>query len=167
MREGENREEMVFQELERKLRRASQEALDRSIVDQRDQQENEVLSGFLSGRLSLKQYHEQDPRGDKLYPGEVQISTIEELGGALRLLVGSEVADELTEHEADHYRVAVENGFAETKILVRFDQSGFRPAIQIILPKEGDDLEIREKLQAVIEAPDELSDTDRDQLGRK
>ena len=71
------------------------------------------------------------------------------------------------EHEADHYRVAVENGFAGTKILIRFDRGGIRPAIQIILPKEGDDKEIREKLRAVIEAPDELSDTDRDQLGHE
>ena len=89
MREGETRKEMAFQELERKLRRASQEALDRSIVDRRDQQENEVLEGFISGRLSLKQYHELDPRGDKLYPGEVQISSIEDLGEALSLRVGS------------------------------------------------------------------------------
>lgn len=170
MNEKTNTSEQFRRELEAKLRRTRQEAPESSVFDERDRQENEVFEGFLSGRLSLKEYHKQDPRGETLYPNEVEVATIESLREALGILVRAEVADELVAHEADHYQVAIEAGFSDTRILIRFyeegGQVGFRPGVFIILPKQGNEQEIREKLRAIIEAPDELSDLDRAQLGR-
>lgn len=75
-RERTNASEEFRRELKAKLSHVQQEAEELSVADERELHENQVLEGFLSGKLSLKEYHEQDPRGDKLFPGEVEMATI-------------------------------------------------------------------------------------------
>ena len=160
-----------MEQLWRNIERAQQEAEDLDVAEQRDQEENILFEGFLSGRLTLKEYHDQDPRGDTLYPGEVEIPTMEMLYESLLRCVRRQIAEELVDHEQDHYDEAISAGFDQTKILIRFFQENgsisLRPAIMIVLPKAGDETEIRRSLRAIIEAPEELSDTDQAQLGRE
>lgn len=150
--------------LEQLLREAEAQALEKSEVDANDEKEAKVLNDFISGKKSLAEYHECDPRGDELMPGEVLLSSLADLKRALKLLIGDEeLVNELTEHEADHYREAVRLGF-NPKILIRFiGKEHLRPAIQFNLPKEGDEEILRNHLRIIIEAPIELSDLDKEQ----
>jgi hypothetical protein len=151
-----------------RLLQAREHALELSEAERRDQEENLVFSAFLRGEISLTEFHEQDPRGDQLYPGEVEMRNPDELLQGLSLFVSQEVAEDLVEHEADHYDLAMAHGFRDTKILIRFfNEDGkisLRPAIALVLPKYGNDDEIRKRVQEIIEAPDDLSDIDKEQL---
>lgn len=169
---NEPRTPFVFERaLSSAIARAIEEAQDTDEAERQDHIEAALLHDFISGNITLAEYHEQDTRGDTVFPGEVELPSLKHLYHALvRLLDGDTVeARDLTDHEADHFREAVQSGFSP-KIILRFFRTGkhesMRPAINIILPKVGDEELIRQNLRAIIGAPEELSDLDRAQLER-
>ncbi len=158
-----------FQELLKQLEAADRAAPPIAEFEARDTQENDLLSAFLRGEITLTEYHARDTRGDKLYPGEVEIPGLNMLYQSLLFLTkNANEARELTDHEGDHLREAIQLGFPDSKILIRFfkedGRGSLRPAISLILPQSGNEEQIRRNIRTIIEAPEELSDLDREQL---
>ncbi len=160
----------VFSELLAALEKAEGVAPTLEQIEARDAIENDLLASFLNGSITLTEYHARDPRGNRLYPGEVEIPGTDLLYRALLFLTQSEAeARELTLHESDHLREANQLGFPDSKMVIRFFKDGqrtsLRPSITLILPTSGDENQIRRNVRAIIEAPEELSDLDKKQLG--
>lgn len=169
MMDDEHSREIARAELLGRLKRAYAEASPLEEVEVRDEAEAELLNAFIRGDLSLADYHAQDARAEMLYRGEMLLSNTDELFEALMLYTHNEgLAREHTDHEVDHVREAVGLGFPEPKILIRFfDDQGkksFRPAVRLVLPKEGDEDLIRQHVRTIIEAPEEMSDLDTRQI---
>lgn len=154
-----------FLELLEKIEAAKTGARPLEEADEADLQEMELLSDFINGEIGLKEYHRRTLNEGILAPGEIELPSLEEMHKALSKILGDEeLATELVEHEKAHFEEAIKLGFAGTKLIIRFfkadDGLSLRPAFKILIPKEGDEEEIRKHLRIIIEAPQELSDLD-------
>lgn len=127
-----------------------------------------IVSDFISGRIKLAEFLDKydSLRSDGLEPGELEFSSLREMHDFLKELLGDEeVARDLADHEKSHLAVIKKAGW-KYKILFRFfrndagDLCG-RPAVAPTIPESGDEDDIRSKLKMIIEAPDDMSDTDR------
>jgi hypothetical protein len=134
-------------------------------VERNDEKEAALLNEFISGKISLLEYHARSTHNDEPAAGEVVVPSMETLLESLKnLLHDEELCRELVDHEADHFNEAIRLGFPDTKILLRFfrenGELSVRAAIALMLPKIGDEDLIRRHLRVIIEAPAELSDID-------
>lgn len=155
-----------------KLRQAEAQAADVSVAERRDEEESKLLNRFLNGEITLTEYHALDRSNDELSPGEVAVSNENELLHSLIFLLHDEaLARELTEHEVDHYREAIRLGFVDSRYIIRFFTNdgciSLRAAITLVLPKQGDEDQIRQHIRIIIGAPHELSDLDLMQINPK
>jgi hypothetical protein len=162
-------ERIDFVSLIAMLEKAKENAKPLTEAEIQDEQESKLLSNFINGKISLKEYHEQDTRGQNLTSGEIELPSIPALLKAITYLIGDEeLAQELVDHETDHYNEALRLGFVRSKIVLRFftedGDLSFRPGIVLALPDSGDEEQIRQHLKIIIEAPQELSDLDQKQI---
>ncbi len=129
-----------------------------------------ALNAFMNGG-PLEEYRKLERA--TVVPGNVRIPNFEILYTIIHAIEKDDDSTrELVEHERDHYREAERLGIPAIILLRFFKQSdgrkSFRAAIDIHIPEHVDDEEaFREKLRTIIEAPDELSDTDQESIRRQ
>jgi|GEM_PF-5989582 len=127
-----------------------------------------VLRDFINGTISLKELREgliEDKKANE-ESGELELGNVEEMLAFLADLFHNEsLAKELTDHEKSHLDELRSRGL-DGYLVFRFfkDQDGNmlgRPGVRLTIPESGDENEIRANLKSVVEAPEELSDTDK------
>lgn len=127
-----------------------------------------ALRDFINGSISLKELREvliEDKKHNE-ESGELELSNVEEMLAFLTDLFHDErLAKELTDHEKSHLDELRSRGL-DGHLVFRFfkDQDGNmlgRPGVRLTIPETGDEDEIRANLKSVVEAPDDLSDTDK------
>jgi len=142
--------------------RDTAQALEYSEVQ--DEAEADLINNFLSGKISLAEYHAADSTKRSI-EGVLELQNLHELKSFLDQLLNDEsLAQELYEHEAEHYAEITAVGW-KAKIIYRFfkDDNGRisgRPGIELEIPKVGYEDEIRRILRSILEAPEEQSDLD-------
>jgi len=126
-----------------------------------------LVNDFISGQISLNEFNKiNEIESEISKPGTVEFVSLEEMCHSLKELLGDEgIAEELTEHEREHFNKVVEVGWM-AKILCRFfkdknNEISLRPGILPDIPKIGNEDEIRNKLKTIIEAPSDQSDIDK------
>lgn len=157
-------EQKTLERLSVRYERARDTAQSLEYAEKQDEAEADLINDFLSGRISLEKYHATDSI-QRSTDGVLELKNLNELKFFLDQLLNDEsLAQELYEHEAEHYAEIIAVGW-KAKILFRFfrDNKGKisgRPGIDLEVPKAGDENEIRRILRAILEAPEDQSDLD-------
>ncbi|MDO8241262.1 MAG: hypothetical protein Q7T51_04775 [Candidatus Moranbacteria bacterium] len=145
---------------------AKKEARQLIEVEAEDKESAMSVNNFIHGRISLQEFNANDStQFGILKPGEIELSGLDEMREFLAdLLHNKELAQELVEHEREHFDKIMEIGWS-AKLLFRFfrDNDGSlsgRPGVVPNIPRTGDENEIRNKLQSIIEAVHDASDMD-------
>lgn len=151
------------------ISRARERARPLEEAEEEEVKEAALMNSFIYGHTSLKEFHSKYSairKPGELKQGEVMLSNFEEMEDVLYDFMGqtNETAKELTEHEKEHYDRVKELGWS-ARLLFRFfiSKDGIvsgRAGIDLSIPEKGDDEDIRLKLKTIIEAPEDLSDTD-------
>lgn len=156
--------EKVWESLSVRYERARDTAQSLEHSEKQDEAEADLINDFLSGKISLAEYHASDST-QRSSDGVLELQDLSELKSFLDQLLNDEsLAQELYEHESEHHAEITAVGW-KAKIIFRFfedfngDLSG-RPGIDLEIPKVGDEIEIRRILRSILEAPEEQSDLD-------
>ena len=145
---------------------AKREARPLAEVEAEDEKSATLLNDFIYGRIGLQEFTNNDSvRFGILKPGEIELADLDEMRAFLsRLFQDEALANELTGHEKEHLDKINEIGWP-SRLVFRFfkDEDGGlsgRPGVMPDVPHVGDEQDIRSKLRFIIEAANDLSDTD-------
>lgn len=170
------KEQLINQENQERMRGLI-DRVDRAMADclSADEQEtiagaeDDLMSRFIRGEISLQEYCRDNDEISQEVPGEVVVDSFDD---CYVLLMGifkdRDFVLGLINHERSHAEEAEEGGI-KPELIIRFSRmdSGkacFNLAIKLGIPEDGDEELIRKTLISIIGAPDQLSGSDEKKL---
>ena len=155
------------------IQRAKREALSEEELGPLKDEQDRITNGFLKEELTGAEYNERMKFLDK-QEGVIKRNTIVAYSTLLRNMgIPEEGVKEILAHENDHMSEGIQLG-VDPVYQIQFlkhtgedgkTSLGMYPSISFEFPQSMPDDEQRRILRAIIEAPEDLSPRDLDQLG--